>query len=206
MSKQTSFPLITIIVCSIFMSCKKQENSGELLKIGTVPKFELLNQNNEFITNKSLLGKVYVLEFFFSTCPSICPKMNKNMLILEKYFLKNPEFGIISITINPEFDTPKILKLHAKALGVQSSNWFFLTGDKETILKLSNSGFNIYAGENNKKLGNFEHSGLFALIDKKGFIRSRKDTSGNPITYYNGLEDTDIQYLKEDISNLLMEK
>jgi protein SCO1/2 len=146
-----------------------------------------------------------VLEFFFSTCPTICPKMNQNMLELQEEFGANKAFGIASITINPENDTPKVLKEHAEHLGVKMENWNFLTGDKDYIYDLSNKGFNIYAAENNKAMGGFEHSGLFALIDKEGNIRCRKDEFGNPILYYDGIEESGIEAIKEDIKVLLEE-
>ena len=173
--------------------------------IKQVPKFELTNQNNKKITNQEYAGKVYVLEFFFSTCPSICPIMNKNMLVLEKEFLKDKNFGIASITINPENDTPEILKKHAENLGVTSLNWNFLTGDKNYIYEIANKGFNIFVGENSQVNGGFEHSGLFALIDKKGNIRCRKDKNNNPILYYDGLEKSGVEAIKEDIKKLLEE-
>ena len=157
------------------------------------------------MANKNYAGKVYVLEFFFSTCPSICPIMNKNMVEIDKMFSKDKNFAIASITINPENDTPEVLKEHAKKLGVTSENWHFLTGDKDYIFNLANKGFNLYVGENNKALGNFEHSGLFALIDKEGNIRCRKDKQGNPILYYDGLEQTGVDAIKEDINLLLNE-
>ncbi|MFV8268624.1 SCO family protein [Flavobacterium sp. GT2N3] len=178
---------------------------GRLIKIGPAPKFELTNQDNKTITNETYKGKVYVLEFFFSTCPTICPKMNESMLVLEKSFFGNPNFGIVSITIDPEHDTPKILKEHANFLGVQSSNWNFLTGDKAYIFNLANKGFNLYAGENKKVEGGFEHSGLFALIDKNGNIRCRKDDYGNPILYYDGLDKKGVRNIQQDINILLEE-
>src|SRR3970282_1064516 len=140
----------------------------KLVKIGPAPKFELVNQDNKKITNETYKGKVYVLEFFFTTCPSICPKMNLSMLAIENKFFGNPNFGIVSITIDPSHDTPEVLKAHAKLLGVKSSNWNFLTGDKDYIFNLANKGFNLYAGENSDVKGGFEHSGLFALIDRNG--------------------------------------
>lgn len=176
-----------------------------LYKIGPAPIFELTNQEGKKITNKDYDGKVYVLEFFFSTCPTICPRMNQNMITIQNKFLKDSDFGIASITINPEYDTPKVLKEHAEALGVTSKNWHFLTGDKDYIMNLANKGFNLYAGENSKVNGGFEHSGLFALIDKNGNIRCRKDEYNNPIMYYDGLEAKGVKAIKEDIKLLLEE-
>lgn len=187
---------------------KVSTNSKEtesLIKIGPAPKFELTNQDNKTITNETYKGKVYVLEFFFTTCPSICPKMNASMLDIEQNFFGNPNFGIVSISIDPENDTPEVLKAHAKVLGSKSSTWNFLTGDKDYIYNLANKGFNLYAGENSKVNGGFEHSGLFALIDKNGNIRCRKDDFGNPILYYDGLDKNGVKDIQQDIKVLLNE-
>lgn len=178
---------------------------SDLVEIGPVPAFELTDQNGKKISDKDYLGKVYVVEFFFSTCPTICPKMNENMLLIEKEFYGNPQFGVASITINPTHDTPQVLKEHAAHLGVKHYNWHFLTGDQDYILNLAKKGFNLYAGENKNVAGGFEHSGLFALVDKEGKIRCRKDKYGNPILYYDGLEDSGVQAIKEDIKKLLEE-
>ncbi|WP_026724342.1 SCO family protein [Flavobacterium sasangense] len=178
---------------------------SDLVEIGPVPSFKLTNQDNKTISNADYLGKVYVVEFFFSTCPTICPKMNESMLQLQNEFYGNPNFGIVSITIDPSNDTPQVLKEHAKLLGVKHYNWHFLTGDKAYIYNLANKGFNLYAGENNKVAGGFEHSGLFALIDKDGKIRCRKDAQGNPILYYDGLDAAGVEAIKEDIKKLLEE-
>ena len=178
---------------------------SDLVEIGPVPTFKLTDQNNKTVSDKDYLGKVYVVEFFFTTCPTICPKMNESMLQLQNEFYGNPNFGIASITIDPSKDTPQVLKEHADLLGVKHYNWHFLTGDKDYIYSLANKGFNLYAGENNKAAGGFEHSGLFALIDKEGKIRCRKDAQGNPILYYDGLDAAGVEAIKEDIKKLLEE-
>lgn len=178
---------------------------SDLYTMGKAPSFELTNQNNKKITDKDYEGKVSVVEFFFSTCPTICPIMNQNMLLLQDEFYGNPKFGIASITINPEFDTPNVLKEHATLLGVKHYNWHFLTGDKDYIYNLANKGFNIYTGENKKVIGGFEHSGFFALVDKEGNIRCRNDEFGNPILYYDGTTDEGTVAIKEDIKKLLEE-
>ncbi len=187
------------------VSNHSSEVNSKLMIIGPAPKFKLTDQNNKQISNKDYDGKVYVLEFFFTTCPTICPKMNMNMLTIQNAFFGNPNFGIASITINPENDTPEVLKEHAQKLGVKSSNWHFLTGDKTKIFDLANKGFNVYVGQNSKVNGGFEHSGLFALIDKNGDIRCRKDNFGNPILYYDGIEKEGVRTLQQDIAILLKE-
>lgn len=187
------------------------EIDGEAKK---VPDFEFINQNNEVITNEDYLGKVYVVEFFFATCPTICPIMNENLLEVQDAFYGNPDFGIASFTINPEHDTPEVLKEHAEDLGVKHPNWNFLTGDQDKIYSLANKGFNIYVREEENTKGGFEHSGFFALIDEEGYIRSRTDEAGNPIIFYQGSvprnetsgeshETQQIDILIEDIKILL---
>jgi protein SCO1/2 len=176
-----------------------------LVTIGPVPEFSLTNQNNETITNKSFDGKVYVVEFFFSTCPTICPKMNANLIQIQQQFKGLKDFGIASISINPENDTPEVLKQHAKDLEINAENWHFLTGDKAYIFQVANKGFNIYAAQNSNANGGFEHSGLFALIDKQGNIRCRRDDFDNPILYYDGIEKEGIKAITEDIKLLLLE-
>jgi protein SCO1/2 len=186
-------------------SDESDKTNDVLLKIGPAPKFELTDQNGKKISNADYLGKVYVVEFFFTTCPTICPKMNRNMIDIQNTFFGNPNFGIASISINPEYDTSEVLKSHADLLGVKSSNWHMLTGNQDYIFGLANKGFNLYAGQNKKVSGGFEHSGLFALVDKKGNIRSRRDEYNNPIVYYDGIEPAGVKAIKTDIKILLDE-
>jgi protein SCO1 len=183
----------------------KTGSKSDLFTVGKAPKFALIDQDGKMISDKSYYGKVYIVEFFFSTCPSICPIMNRNMIKIQEQFGANSNFGIASITINPENDTPEVLKEHAKLIGAEGDNWHFLTGDREYIFTLANTGFKLFAGKNAKISGGFEHSGLFALIDKNGNIRSRKDEFGNPIFYYDGLENKGVNQIKQDITKLLAE-
>ena len=174
------------------------------------PDFLMHNQDSLLISNEDYLGKVYVAEFFFSRCPTICPIMNRNMKILDDRFWKRQDFGIASFTIDPAHDTPLILKEYSQRYKVKSQNWHFLNDEKDQIYKLANSGFSIFASINPAVAGGFEHQGYFALIDKKGYIRSRLDRFDNPIVYYLGIdrEDQDIQgveMLLEDIELLLKE-
>lgn len=178
---------------------------SDLTEIGPVPEFSLTNQDNKTITNKDYLGKVYVVEFFFTTCPTICPIMNQNMLDIQKEFYGNPNFGIASITIDPDNDTVEVLKAHAKDLGVKHYNWHLLRGDKQYVFDLAEKRFKLNAGEDEKEPGGLYHSGMFALIDKNGNIRSQKDSFNNPIYFYDGLEPAGIKAIKEDIKKLLEE-
>ena len=188
----------------------KTGSMNNLFKFNKVPVFEFTNQNNIQIKTTDFKDKVYVVEFFFTTCPTICPIMNSKMLALQNEFIENSNFGIASISITPEFDTPKVLKEYADRQGAKHKNWHFLTGKSEEIVyDLSNKGFKLYAGKGDENHGGFEHSGLFALIDKDGYIRSRMDAFGNPIMYYRAIEEQgfsdQIKELKEDIKILLNE-
>ncbi len=175
----------------------------DLATIGTVPAFSFIDQNGKKITNENYKDKVYVVEFFFTTCPSICPIMTENMIKIQNDFLGNSNLGIASFSIDPAHDTPQVLKEYAQNKGITKPQWHLLTGEKENIFKLANEGFNLYVGEASEVEGGFEHSGFFALVDQEGNIRSRKDKNGNPIIYYDGLEESGIQMLKEDIKKLL---
>ena len=181
-----------------------------------VPEFKFVNQNGELISNDDYLGKVYIVEFFFTTCTTICPIMNTNLIHIQNSFTKFSDFGIASFTINPEFDTVDVLNQYAKDNGIYNENWNLMTGDRNEIYKLANDGFNLYTAASSEFIDGFEHSGYFALIDKEGLIRCRNDEFGNPKIYYKGSvnhmdkldsngEAAAITILKEDLLKLLNE-
>ncbi len=181
-----------------------------------VPEFAFLNQDSLLISNEDYRGKVYVVDFFFTSCPTICPLMSTNLVEIQDEFSEFEDFGVASFTINPEYDTPMVLKEYAEKYGITDMDWHLLTGDRQQILDLANIGFNMYAAVDPAVPGGFEHSGLFALVDKDGFLRSRLDDFGNPIIYYRGTvspeqgindegEAEQISILKEDIRKLLDE-
>jgi protein SCO1/2 len=173
-----------------------------------VPEFLFLNQDSLLISSEDFIGKVFVAEFFFTRCPSICIEMNKNMKILDEIYGDREDFGIASFTIDPEHDSPTTLKKYSELIEVKSKNWHFLTGDKKDIYELSNKGFNIFSSINEAVDGGFEHQGFFALIDKNGYIRSRVNDYNVPLVYYSGIknENSEIQGIDmiiEDINKLL---
>jgi len=175
-----------------------------------VEDFLFLNQDSLLIGNEDFKGKVYVAEFFFTRCPSICIEMNKNMKILDELYGEREDFGIASFTIDPENDTPTALKKYSELIDVKSKNWHFLTGDIDEIYALSNKGFNIFSSINEKVAGGFEHQGFFALVDQNGYIRSRLNDYGTPLVYYSGISNENesiqgIEMIKEDIEKLLNE-
>ncbi|MBL4746260.1 MAG: SCO family protein [Flavobacteriaceae bacterium] len=175
------------------------------IKETPIPSFQFTNQEGKVMSSDYYKGKVYVVEFFFTTCTTICPKMNVNMVKIQNEFYSAIDFGIASFSINPKHDTPEVLKSYAKEKGATSRRWHFFTGDQAEIYKLATEGFTLYVGENKKEIDGFEHSGSFALIDKNGFIRSRKDDFGNSIGFYDGLSEEGIKMIIEDITILLKE-
>ena len=181
-----------------------------------VPDFKFINQNEKLVSNKDYLGKVYIVEFFFTTCTTICPIMNTNLVHIQNSFTAFPDFGIASFSINPEYDTSKVLQLYAQDNGITNPNWNLMTGDRNEIYKIANDGFNLYTAASSDFVDGFEHSGYFAIIDKEGYIRSRVDEFGNPKIYYKGSVDfnekldnngeaEEITILKEDLLKLLNE-
>ncbi len=217
--KKKLFLLVFIIVgVLVLIWFFKNQSEGKLFEVMAVPEFELANQDNILITEKDMRGKVYTVEFFFTNCPTICPIMNQNLKEIEQE-INSSDFGIISITIDPKRDTPENLKIHAGKLRIDNPNWHFLTGDRDYIYSLSKK-FNIYMGEDESTAEGLNHSGKIALVDKKGKIRSRYNSSGVPVLYYSGLNYSDpegkkeslggafhpqIEWLKEDIKKLLEE-
>ena len=181
-----------------------------------VPDFKFINQNEKLVSNKDYLGKVYIVEFFFTTCTTICPIMNTNLVHIQNSFTAFPDFGIASFSINPEYDTSEVLRLYAQENDITNPNWNLMTGERNEIYKLANDGFNLYTAASPDFIDGFEHSGYFAIIDKEGYIRSRVDEFGNPKIYYKGSVDfnekldnngeaEEITILKEDLLKLLNE-
>jgi len=179
-----------------------------------VPAFEFIDQNNDTISDKNYRGKVFLVEFFFTRCTDICIPMSHNLQTIASMYEGNPNFGIASFSIDPEYDKPDVLKKYASDYGVTNKNWHFMTGDRSDILKLSNEGFYLPTNTEDDLENGLYHSGLFALIDQNGFIRSRPDKYGNVKPYYRGSvpvdaiveeggEVSEIDILIEDIKKLL---
>ena len=138
---------------------EKKSNTSDLVYIPNVdgerkkvPSFSFTNQNGETITDKDYLGKVYVIEFFFTTCPTICPRMNRNLVEIQNEFKDFENFGVASFSITPDIDTPEVLKAYADKYGITNPNWHLMTGSEEKIYKLANEGFYLYTAKNDEIL------------------------------------------------------
>ncbi|MAY84627.1 MAG: SCO family protein [Flavobacteriales bacterium] len=166
----------------------------------TIPSFELTNQNGNSFSSEELDGKIYVADFFFATCPTICPKMSTHMLELQKHFYDLPDFHLLSFTVNPEHDTVEVLRDYADKLGAADSVWDFLTGDKEIIYDLGFEGYMVNAMEDEKAPGGFLHSQWLVLVDKQGRIRGYFD--GTSTSETNDLMDAIEILFKEEFVTL----
>ena len=161
----------------------------------TIPGFSFQNQNGDTVTEKSFEGKIYVADFFFTTCPTICPVMKKNLLQVYAEYKDNPDVKILSHSIDPGHDSVAVLSQYAKDMGVTGTMWQFVTGDREKIYEIGEKHYLVQTGEDSTAAGGFIHSGHFVLIDKNKHIRGM----------YDGTTDKGTKQLLEDIKVLLGE-
>ncbi len=161
----------------------------------TIPNFSFVNQDSVVINNDSLKNSIYIADFFFTTCPSICPVMSKNMLSVYKKYKGNNEVRFMSHTIDPKHDTIPVLKKYANKLGVEGTQWSFLLGNRDSVYSLAKNGYMNYAQENADIPGGVEHSGYFILVDKERRIRGA----------YDGTNKEQVENLSNDIDILLNE-
>jgi protein SCO1/2 len=166
----------------------------------TIPNFSYLNEDSVIVTNKTYKNKVWVAEFFFATCPTICPIMNtqlKNLNRETKQYAEHIQF--LSFTINPSNDKPSILKNYRKTHGIEAKNWAFLTGDEAATHRLGIENFQIFAGRDDEAAGGYAHSGAFSLIDKSGYVRGVY-----AVTNFDGtVNKNEYKRLKKELIELL---
>ncbi len=182
-----------------------------LKKFNKVPAFSFVNQQGDTITNETMKGKVYIVDFFFTTCPTICTPMTRNLSKAYDRLKDQKDFAILSISIDPEFDTQEVLSEYASRYQASAPVWNFVRGDKEKTFELAQKGFNAYVGVSENEAVKFEHSGNFALVDRDGYIRSRKvkidENNENWIYHYSGVNDNgipaQIKEIVEDAETLL---
>lgn len=159
----------------------------------TIADFQFVNQDSAIISNETLKGKIYVADFFFTSCPTICPVMKQQMLRVYDEYGKNPDFAILSHTIDPEYDTVALLNDYAERLGASSDTWHFVTGDKDEIYQIAETSYMSVADEDESAPGGFIHSGAFILVDKDRQIRG----------VYDGTVEEQVDILIKDIERLL---
>lgn len=159
----------------------------------TIPDFTFVDQDSNVVTNKTYENKIYVTDFFFTTCPTICPVMKTQMLRIYDKFKDNPQVGILSHTIDPRHDSVAVLKAYAKRLGVSGNFWHFVTGNRDKIYELGQRDYYVTAGKDSTAPGGIIHSGAFILVDKKRRIRGM----------YDGTKEDQVSRLMRDMDVLL---
>jgi protein SCO1/2 len=201
MNKRLSFILVTFLV--VFGSCRntndlpilsKQKEVGGKMEYESIPPFEFIDQDSQRITNQHFKDKAYVADFFFTSCPTICPIMQKHMLEIQNTFLEEPTLKLMSHTIDPKRDTVERLKSYALNLGAKNGKWHFVTGNKDDLYEIADDYFNVVVEDPNLPDG-FDHSGRFVLVDPQGHIRA----------YCNGTNEEEVEKFIAKIYLLLDE-
>lgn len=158
--------------------------------LGQVRDFQLLDSKGKDFTLHQLRGKVWVADFIFTTCGDICPRMSKHMAALQRSFNLRDDVAFVSITVNPEYDSPEVLAKYAEEYQANTTHWYFLTGSREKITDLMLKSF---------KMGSVEepifHSAMFALVDRNRYIRG----------YYDGTKQESMNQLFHDMARVLKE-
>jgi protein SCO1/2 len=159
-----------------------------------IPDFSFINQDSQVVNNETFAGKAYVADFFFVSCPTICPKVSKQMKRLYDRFQDEEQFLLLAHTIDPVRDTVGRLSVYAEGMGVESSKWHFVTGEKDELYAIADDYFSI-ALENPDAPGGFDHSGRIILVDPQRRVRS----------FCDGTDPASVDKFMEDIEILLKE-
>lgn len=192
------FALLVVAFYFVMTNLLPGYGKVELPKLSYVKPFAFTSQTGQVITEKDMAGKVSVVEYFFTTCKGICPKMNANMQQVYNEYKNEPEFRILSHTVDPETDSVARLKWYADSVGANASQWWFLTGRKDSLYAAARNSYLLDDPKNNAGAidEQFIHTQFFALVDKKGNIRG----------IYDGLKKEEVDELKQNIGVLLKEK
>ena len=207
------FLLLVLPAIMYFYLTRGYNNFIKLEVIGevdySIDDFSFINQDNDTITKDSLLGSIYVANFFFTSCPSICPTMTRNMSYLQNKLSVYPNIRFLSHTVDPDNDTPEKLinyvdLMQQKNISIDLSNWDFVTGDKDKLYQ-SAANYFVNASVDSLAPGGFLHSEYFVLIDKQGRVRSGIDINGNIVGAYDGTNEVQMKDLINDINVLMAE-
>ena len=202
MSKKTIFYLLffTILLLGFYYFLFKGTDNWKVKMpvLSYVQAFSFTNQDGEAVTDKNLLNKITVVEYFFTTCKGICPKLNTNMKQVYEIYKNESDFQILSHTCNPDTDSVPVLKHYADSLQVDTKKWIFLTGRKDSLYQMARGSYLLDDPKNNveKIEDQFIHTQFFALVDRQGKVRGK---------IYDGLKVLEVEQLKQDISKLLKE-
>jgi protein SCO1/2 len=190
----------------LFSSCKRKETAlpiygnrdfnGKDSLYHTIAPFSFVDQDSATITNATFKDKIYVADFFFTSCRTICPKMKTQMKRVYDATANDSDVRLLSHTIDPEYDSVELLRNYANMLGVSSDRWHFVTGSRDSIYKIAQTSYLSTANKDQSEPDGFIHSGAFLLIDKHQRIRGK----------YDGTRETDVDRLLKDIEKLKKEE
>ncbi|MEN9701692.1 MAG: hypothetical protein RIR55_1018 [Bacteroidota bacterium] len=171
----------------------------KLPTLSYVKPFHFTNQDGQPVTEADLTNKITVVEYFFTTCKGICPRLNTNMKDIYNQFKNEPDFQIFSHTCNPGTDSVAVLKHYADSLQVDTKKWIFITGRKDSLYQMARNSYLLDDPKNNveKIEDQFIHTQFFALVDRNGKVRGK---------IYDGLKAVEVQQLKRDLARLLKDK
>lgn len=198
-------PILLLLVLGSLLGCSEQKQEslpiyGETASSGTdttyhtISNFAFYNQDSALITDETVAGKVYVADFFFTSCPSICIPMAKQMLRVYDKYGDHPDFLILSHSLDPEFDTVPVLKQYASGLGMETDgSWHFLTGGNTDVFELGEKQYFVTAKQDQQAPGGVLHSGAFILVDQQGRIRG----------VYDGTNPAKVDQMMLDVERLL---
>ncbi len=159
----------------------------------TIPPFSFINQDSAIVNENMFKNKVYVADFFFTSCPSICPIMHRNMMKVYLKYRGNKDVKLLSHSIDYKYDLPYVLKRYATKLGVNGSQWQFVRGPRDSIYSLAQKNYLVAVNEDKKAPGGYAHQGYLVLVDTKGRVRGA----------YDGTKSEEVAKLMEDMDVLL---
>ena len=199
LSKTTGyFVFFVVLVAAFYYFLFKGTDNWKVKMpiLSYVQPFAFTNQDGEIVTEKNFNNKITVVEYFFTTCKGICPKLNTNMKDIYTLYQNEPDFQIISHTCNPGTDSVPVLKHYADSLQVNTKKWIFLTGRKDSLYQMARGSYLLDDPKNNveKIEDQFIHTQFFALVDRNGKVRGK---------IYDGLKQVEVEQLKHDIARLL---
>ncbi|RKR84157.1 protein SCO1/2 [Mucilaginibacter gracilis] len=178
----------------------KKVNTAKGVKTDTIypviPPFSFVDQSNRPVGNQTYKDHIYIADFFFTSCPTICPVMSRNLKKVYDQYANAPGLMFLSYSIDPKYDTPEVLSRYADKLGVNASRWHFVTGNKDAIYTLAEKGYYSPARKDDGANGGYVHSGGLFLVDRNGHMRG----------VYDGTSDEEVAQLLRDVKTLMTEK
>ena len=189
--------IIAVTIAGLALLQRRGPQKTSFPILGTIPEFSLIAEDGTPVTANHFMRKIVIVDFIFTHCAGTCPVMTLQMAKLQKAFAKYVDILFVSISVDPERDTPERLQKYAKNAGALQGRWIFLTGEKAAVHQLARKGFHLGVGEDaGSELEPIIHSAKFVLLDRQARIRG----------YYDGTEDESVQKLAKDIENLRSEE